>query len=118
VARRKQPDGAWGDWLIEDAEERFYVIETMIPAIGVNEKGQIYAKPAEQSAAKMALVGMHVVGVVEHHPEFVWATFEHVDGLGDPPLHPAPAGRRRPVGGRSDPAPGTLAYSAASRNPE
>lgn len=26
---------------------------------------------------KVALLGMHVVGVVQNHPEFVWATFEH-----------------------------------------
>lgn len=30
--------------------------------------------------ARVALLGMHVVGIVENHPEFVWATFEH-DGL-------------------------------------
>lgn len=28
-------------------------------------------------SARIALLGMHVVGVVENHPEFVWATFEH-----------------------------------------
>jgi hypothetical protein len=28
---------------------------------------------------RVALLGMHVVGVVENHPEFVWATFEHQD---------------------------------------
>ncbi len=28
---------------------------------------------------QMALVGMHVVGVVQNHPEFIWATFEHND---------------------------------------
>jgi len=28
---------------------------------------------------KVALIGMHVVGVVENHPEFIWATFEHDD---------------------------------------
>lgn len=27
----------------------------------------------------VALLGMHVVGVVENHPEFIWATFEHHD---------------------------------------
>lgn len=27
--------------------------------------------------AEVALVGLHVVGYVEHHPEFLWATFEH-----------------------------------------
>jgi hypothetical protein len=26
---------------------------------------------------RVALLGMHVVGVIENHPEFVWATFEH-----------------------------------------
>lgn len=29
--------------------------------------------------ARVALLGIHVVGVVENHPEFVWATFEHDD---------------------------------------
>ena len=28
---------------------------------------------------KLALVGMHVVGTVENHPEMIWATIEHVD---------------------------------------
>ncbi len=26
---------------------------------------------------RVALLGLHVVGIVENHPEFVWATFEH-----------------------------------------
>lgn len=28
---------------------------------------------------QVALIGMHVVGVVQNHPEFIWATFEHED---------------------------------------
>ncbi|MEX2498881.1 MAG: hypothetical protein WD397_08405 [Wenzhouxiangellaceae bacterium] len=31
----------------------------------------------------LALVGMHVVGTVNGHPEMVWATFEHVDNVPD-----------------------------------
>jgi hypothetical protein len=31
------------------------------------------------SNTRVALIGMHVVGVVENHPEFIWATFEHED---------------------------------------
>ncbi len=31
----------------------------------------------EYSTETMALLGMHVVGIVENHPEFIWATFEH-----------------------------------------
>lgn len=27
----------------------------------------------------VAMLGMHVVGIVENHPEFIWATFEHDD---------------------------------------
>lgn len=38
----------------------------------VNSKGQYVQKT-------MALLGMHVVGVVKNHPEFIWATFEHKD---------------------------------------
>lgn len=28
---------------------------------------------------EVAMLGMHVVGVVENHPEFIWATFEHTN---------------------------------------
>ncbi len=34
--------------------------------------GEINGKPA-----RVALLGIHVVGIVENHPEFIWATFEH-----------------------------------------
>ncbi|MGA9638148.1 hypothetical protein [Flavobacterium sp.] len=37
-----------------------------------NAKGQYEIKT-------VALLGMHVVGVVKNHPEFIWATFEHRD---------------------------------------
>lgn len=37
-----------------------------------NSKGQYVQKT-------VALLGMHVVGVVKNHPEFIWATFEHKD---------------------------------------
>ena len=33
----------------------------------------------EPQSKLLALVGMHVVGAVNGHPEMVWATFEHVD---------------------------------------
>ena len=33
----------------------------------------------EGTNTRIALLGMHVVGVVYNHPEFVWATFEHDD---------------------------------------
>lgn len=33
----------------------------------------------EGNDTQIALLGMHVVGIVYNHPEFVWATFEHND---------------------------------------
>lgn len=35
--------------------------------------------PTGQKQALLAMVGMHVVGSVNHHPEMVWSTFEHIN---------------------------------------
>jgi hypothetical protein len=34
--------------------------------------------PSGQTTVQLALVGMHVVGSVNGHPEMIWATFEHI----------------------------------------
>jgi hypothetical protein len=34
--------------------------------------------PTGQKTVKLAMVGLHVVGSVAHHPEMIWATFEHI----------------------------------------
>ncbi|MEZ4817223.1 MAG: hypothetical protein R2776_04540 [Flavobacteriaceae bacterium] len=39
----------------------------------------ILQKDGSYLNTSVALLGMHVVGVVENHPEFIWATFEHND---------------------------------------
>jgi hypothetical protein len=43
---------------------------------------------------RVALVGIHIVGVVQHHPEFVWSTFEHQNNApeltGTDPTSPDP----------------------------
>ena len=44
--------------------------------------------PTEQT---VALLAIHVVFVLEGHPEFVWATFEHVDANGMRDVAPAAA---------------------------
>jgi len=33
----------------------------------------------EGTDTRIALLGMHIVGIVYNHPEFIWATFEHND---------------------------------------
>ena len=48
-------------------------------AIPQSDIGNYYTTNAsvDGTTTEVALLGMHVVGVVENHPEFIWATFEH-----------------------------------------
>lgn len=66
---------------IADAAQRFHVIKAQIPGV-VAVDGTV-VDHQKVSWANMALVGMHVTGVVADHPEFIWATFEHVDNAPD-----------------------------------
>lgn len=58
-----------------------------VSAIPVSKLDEYYTTTASLSTnngvsftnTKVALIGMHVVGVVQNHPEFIWATFEHDD---------------------------------------
>jgi len=58
-----------------------------VSAIPASKKSSYYTAIASLSTnggktfanTEMALIGMHVVGVVQNHPEFIWATFEHDD---------------------------------------
>ncbi|WP_281231795.1 hypothetical protein [Flavobacterium gelatinilyticum] len=42
-------------------------------------KAAVINKKNKYVEKTVALLGMHVVGVVKNHPEFIWATFEHKD---------------------------------------
>ncbi|MWB94392.1 hypothetical protein GON26_08460 [Flavobacterium sp. GA093] len=42
-------------------------------------KAAVKNNSGQYAIKTMALLGMHVVGVVKNHPEFIWATFEHKD---------------------------------------
>jgi len=67
------------------------------PVIGYDSDTQKYIVDTENPIpATVALVGMHVVGLVQGHPEFIWSTFEHVDNAPDiastPTADPGPSG--------------------------
>jgi hypothetical protein len=49
-----------------DLSKQFYI------RTAIYKSDNKYSDPTE-----VAMIGMHVVGVVENHPEFIWATFEH-----------------------------------------
>ncbi|WGH76497.1 hypothetical protein P8625_04880 [Tenacibaculum tangerinum] len=59
---------------------------TPVTAIAEEEIDNYYTTVAALSTdgttytnTEVALLGIHVVGIVENHPEFIWATFEHDD---------------------------------------
>jgi hypothetical protein len=58
---------------------------------GSNCKGaDILLDQSQTRTATVALVGLHVVGVVQDHPEFIWATFEHKDNAPNLPAGMSP----------------------------
>lgn len=54
--------------IVKDKQKDYFTTVAAITKDGITYKN-----------TEVALLGMHVVGVVENHPEFIWATFEHDD---------------------------------------
>ncbi len=50
-----------------------------------NEGGRIVIDPDKTAKVTLALVGFHVAGRVNGHPEMIWATFEHIDNAPNVP---------------------------------
>jgi len=50
-----------------------------------NEGGKIVVNPDKTQEVTVALVGFHIGGIVNGHPEMIWATFEHKDNAPDVP---------------------------------
>lgn len=50
-----------------------------------NRDGKIVINPNETETVQLGLVGFHVAGVVNGHPEMIWATFEHKDNAPNVP---------------------------------
>ncbi|PSL23314.1 hypothetical protein [Chitinophaga ginsengisoli] len=65
-------------WVIADSlanPQDYFLMDAMIPKYAASST--TLWKPAGQQKAKLALVGIHIVGSVAGHPEMIWATFEH-----------------------------------------
>jgi hypothetical protein len=72
-----------------------YTTTATIALLESDGKGKLQLSGKTQSGVKVALVGVHVVGVIKDHPEFVWATFEQINNApslpsGMDPRSPAP----------------------------
>lgn len=77
-------------WRVLEAGEdpnSYFHLPARVPVLR-NQAGKVV--PTEQwREVEVVLLSLHVVGVVQDHPEFIWATFEHVDAQGRPDLGPA-----------------------------
>lgn len=79
--------------VLEDGDDTsgMFTIDAEIEQLVEGPDGTIVTDPTKTDKARVALVGMHVVGVVENHPEFIWATFEHNKNAPNIPTSGLPA---------------------------
>lgn len=65
-------------WMIveDGAGDGFFTTPAEVHLL-VDQGGEIVVDPNNTREVTAALVGLHIAGVVEEHPEFIWATFEH-----------------------------------------
>jgi hypothetical protein len=85
-------------WQIVDDPSKFsdfITVDAQVPTLKKVVEGGKESIVIDADAprdVKVALLGLHVVGVIENHPEFIWASFEK-KGLapfstGNPPIDP------------------------------
>ena len=60
---------------------------SVIPVIDTSSALPWHYDESTTETVKMALLGMHVVGTIKDHPEFVWATFEHYQNAPSEPFY-------------------------------
>ncbi|WP_310555612.1 hypothetical protein [Flavobacterium sp.] len=56
-------------------DKEYITIDALIPVYTKSSEG-VWVITGERNA-KLALIGMHIVGSANGHPEMIWATFEH-----------------------------------------
>ena len=61
---------------------KYFTTKALVPTL-VEQNNQVVVDPNITREETVALVGLHVVGVAKGHPEFIWATFEHVENSPD-----------------------------------
>ena len=67
--------------LTETELPKYVLSQAVVPVFDRSNPKKWTVKDNETKT--LALVGMHVVGSVNSHPELIWSTFEHVDNVPD-----------------------------------
>ncbi|MEM0923150.1 MAG: hypothetical protein AAGI13_08900, partial [Pseudomonadota bacterium] len=68
---------SWVDASTLADQTGYVIIEGTVPAFE-QTSDTLWTQSGSQDLS-LALVGMHIVATVHNHPEFVWATFEHMN---------------------------------------
>lgn len=65
-------------------QEKFVLMHAEVPRFEpkMGSDNMVW-EPAGKETKTLALTGIHIVGTVKDHPEFVWSTFEHVSNAPD-----------------------------------
>ncbi len=79
VALAVETKSSWVEASSVPDPQNYITIEATIPTYDTSNPA--LWTPTGQKQAKLAMVGMHVVGSTAGHPEMVWASFEHVGNL-------------------------------------
>jgi hypothetical protein len=74
---------AWVDASTLPSSSGYITMAASIPTYTQNANNTTWTPTGATKVATLALVGMHVVGSTQGHPEMIWSTFEHV---GNTPL--------------------------------
>jgi hypothetical protein len=72
-------------------KDDYFTMHAFVPeyveVTGLEPRSLVPLQTPNQRPVELALVGMHVVGTVQHHPEFVWASFEHINNAPNAPYY-------------------------------
>jgi hypothetical protein len=77
----------------------YITVEASVPTLKSDGSNLAIDEAAPPRTETVALLAIHVVFVPEGHPEFVWATFEHVDANGVRDLAPGATSQPSPDNG-------------------
>ena len=58
-------------------KSQYITMQANVPVFQANSGNTQWTQTAQTQSIELALVGIHVVGSVQGHPEMLWATFEH-----------------------------------------
>ncbi|RZS92467.1 hypothetical protein [Aquimarina brevivitae] len=70
---------SWVDASTIPNAQDYITIDAIIPVYDKVSDTLWRKKPDTTATAKLALIGIHIVGSANGHPEMIWSTFEHKD---------------------------------------